>query len=133
MRSESAESKSIVIALFAYGKRYGEAIAGRWERASREGSVSTRRILQTIEIKDEFAGFIEAVGREPRVEKAASPVSGGGAGSVAEDEEKLGDCWIFEDRFHPEGFPRECELCRSGDRLIVIGTDESGERNCLLR
>ena len=72
-----------MIALFAYGKRYGEAIAGRRERTSREGSVSTRGIFQAIEIKHKLAGFIEAVGGKPRIEEAASSVRGRGAGGVA--------------------------------------------------
>src|ERR1700687_4722467 len=79
---------SIVIALLADGKRNGKPVALRRERAGRVGSVGTRGILTAIEIEHELAGFIEAVGGEAGIEKAAGPVSGRGTGRVGKDEEK---------------------------------------------
>src|SRR6266852_5792732 len=108
-----------MVALLAYGKRDGKAVAGRRERACRVGSVGARRIFKAIEIEHELAGFIEAVGGEAGVEKAAGLVSGGGAGRVAKNEEKLGDGGIFEDGLKPECFSSESEFRRAGDGLVI--------------
>lgn len=86
-----------------------------------------------IEIEHELAGFIEAVGGETGIEKSAGTVSGGDAGRVAKNEEKLGDGGIFEDRLNPEYFSREREFRGTGNGLIVAGADESGECDGLER
>src|SRR5712692_182809 len=122
-----------MVALLAYGKRDGKAVARRGERAGREGSVSARRIFQAIEIEHELTGFIETVGGEAGIEKAAGLVSGGGAGRVAKDEEKFGDGGIFEDWLKPKCYSRESEFRGTGDGLVVVCADQSGERNRLLR
>jgi hypothetical protein len=77
----------IVVAFFADGERDGETVAGRREWASRKRSVGARGILEAIEIENEFAGFVEAVGRETGVEKAAGGISVRGTGGVTQDEE----------------------------------------------
>lgn len=122
-----------MIALLANGKRDGKPVARRRERAGRIRSIGTWWIFQAIEIEHELAGFIEAVGGESGIEKAAGAISGGGAGRVAKNEEKLGDIGIFEDGLDPECFSREREFRGTGNGLIVAGADESGECDGLVR
>ena len=122
-----------MIALLANGKRDGKPIARRRKRAGRIGSVVAGGIFQAIEVEHELAGFIEAVGRERCIEKAAGTVSGGRTGRVAQNEEKLGDDGIFEDRLKPEYFSRENKFCGARNGLIVAGADESGEGDGFVR
>ena len=122
-----------MIALLADGKRDGEPVALRWERAGRVGSVGTRGIFKAIEIEHELAGPIEAVGGEAGIEKAAGSVSGRGTGRVAKNEEKLCDGGIFEDGLKPKCFSSESEFHGTGNGLIVGGADESDEGDGLVR
>ena len=127
------ESGSIVIALLADGKGDGKAVAGRGERAGGKGSVGARRILQAIEIEDQLARFVESVGGETGVKKAASAVGSRRAGGVAKNEEEFGHGGIFEDGLEAECFSGESEFSGAWDRLIVIGADECSESDDLGR
>src|ERR1700693_5092361 len=100
----------IVITLLADGQRNAEAISLWRIRASGIGRVSAGGIFESIEIENEFAGRGEAVIGKNGVEKTASFVSGGGAGGVAKDEEKLSGGGIFEDRFETIGFSGESKF-----------------------
>ncbi len=122
-----------MIALLADGERNGNPVARRGERAGRVGSVGTRGIFEAIEIEHELAGFIEAVGGEAGIEKAAGAVSGRGTGRVAKNEEKLCDGGVFEDGFKPKCFSRKTEFRGAGNGLIVGGADESDECDGLVR
>src|SRR5712692_8042709 len=122
-----------MVALLAYGKREGKAVAGRRERACRVGSVGARRIFKAIEIEHELAGFIEAVGGEAGIEKAAGTVSCRSTGRIAKNEEQLCDDGIFEDGLKPKCFSSESEFRGTGNGLIVGGADESGESDGLVR
>ena len=93
-----------MVALFAHRKGNRQAIARRWERASRIGSVRTGRILQMIEIEHKLAGFIEPVRRKARVQKAARSVRRRGAGGVAQNEEKFRGGIVFHDGLKLVGF-----------------------------
>src|SRR5260370_28447152 len=118
---------SIVIALLADGKRDGEPVALRRERTGRVGSVGTRRVFKAIEIEHELAGFIEAVGGEAGIEKAAGAVSGRGTGRVAENEAELCDGGVLQDGIKPESFSRNTRCSGARDALIVGGRDQSYE------
>jgi len=124
---------SVVIALLADRKRDGEPVALRRERAGRVGSVGTRGIFKAVEIEHELAGFIEAVGGEAGIEKAAGTVSCRSTGRIAQNEEKLCDGGIFEDGLKPKCFSSESEFRGTGNGLIVGGADESGECDGLVR
>src|SRR6266446_5765837 len=60
------ERRLFMIAFFADGERNGETIAGRRERASGKRCVCAGRIFHAIEIENELAGFVEAVGGKTR-------------------------------------------------------------------
>jgi len=122
-----------VIALLADRKWDGKPVSGRRERACRIGCVSARRIFQAIEIEREFARSIEAVGGKAGVEKTAGAVSGRGAGRVAKNEKKLCGGGIFQNGLQTKCFSREAEFRDAGNRLIVAGADESGERDGFVR
>ena len=76
-----------MVAFFADRQRNEEAITGRRKRAGGKCRVRAGRILEAIEIQNKLAGFVEAIGRETGVEKAAGGVRRGGAGGVTQDEE----------------------------------------------
>ena len=122
-----------MIALFPDGKRDGQPVALRRERAGRKRRVGTRRVFKAIEIEHELAGFIEAVGGEAGIEKAASTVGGRRAGRVAKNEEKFRFSGIFEDGLNPKCFSCQSEFRNAGDGLIVVGADEGGERDGFVR
>ncbi len=124
---------SIVIALFADGKRDGKPVARRWKGAGGIGRVGARRIFQTIEIEHKFAGFIEAAGGEAGIEKTASTVGGRRAGRVAKNEEKFRGCGIFEDGLKPKCFSCQTELRDAGNGLIVARAYKSGEGDGFVR
>jgi len=119
-----------VVALLAHGEGDGEAISLRRERAGGEGRVGTRRIFEVVEIEDELARFVYAVGRETGVEEAASAVGGGAAGSITKDEEKFCDGGIFDDGFEAERFSGKGEFRGAGDGLLVAGSHQGDEGNC---
>ena len=75
-----------MIAFFADRERNEETIAGRRKRAGGKRSVSTGRILESIEVENKFAMFVEAAGRKTGVEKAAGGVCRRGARGVTQDE-----------------------------------------------
>jgi hypothetical protein len=58
-----------------------------------------------VEIEDDLAGFLETIGGQAGVEKAASLVRGRPAGRIAKNEEKFWLGWIFEDRFEAIRLP----------------------------
>ncbi len=122
-----------MITLLADGKRDGEPVALRRERAGRVGSVGTGGIFKAVEIEHELAGFIEAVGGEAGIQKAAGTVRDRGTGRIAKNEEKLCDGGIFEDGLKPKCFSSENEFRGTGNGLIVAGADESGESDGLVR
>ncbi len=122
-----------MVPLLADGEGNGEPVSGWRKRARGEGSVGARRIFEAIEIQDEFAGFVETVGGEAGIEEPAGTVGGRGTGGVAEDEEKFGDGGIFEDGFEAECFPGESEFGGARNGLIVVGADQSGERDSFWR
>ncbi len=76
-----------MIALLADGKGDGKAVARRREGAGGIGSVGARRILEAIEIEDQLARFVEPVGGETGVKKAASAVGSRRAGGVVMEGE----------------------------------------------
>ena len=82
-----------------------------------------------IEIEDELAEFVEAIGGEAGVEEAAGAVGGRGAGGIAENEEKLGHRGIFKDRLETKRFSLQRKFGCSGNGLIVFGADQRGERD----
>jgi hypothetical protein len=123
------ENSSIVIPLLADRKGDGEPIAWWRKRARGEGRVGARRIFEAIEIEDQLARFVQAVGGKAGVEEAAGAISGRGAGGVAENEEKLGDDGIFQDGLEAESFSGKNEFGSAGNGLIVIGANERGERD----
>src|SRR5467141_349391 len=112
---------SIVITLLADGKRDGEPVALRRERAGRVGSVGTGGVLKTIEIEHELAGFIEAVGGEAGIQKAAGTVRG------ADDR---GESEVF---VRGIGNPSGGHTIGGGLRVPVefAETDDSGRRRIL--
>src|SRR5260370_8264736 len=118
---------SIVIALLADGKRDGKPVALRRERAGRVGSVSTRGVFKAIEIEHELAGFIEAVGGEAGIEKAAGAVSGRGTGRVAKNEEKLCDGGVLEDGVKPKCFSPKTEF-RGAGHVLIVGAAEDRDQ-----
>ncbi len=125
--------KLFLVALLADGKGDRKPVA-RWGKgAGGKGSVGARRIFEAIEIEDEFAGFVEAARGEAGIEEAAGAVGGSGAGCIAEDEEKFGDGGIFENGFETEGFSGEREFGDARNGLIVVGADEGGECDGLVR
>lgn len=65
-----------MIALLAGGQGDGQAIPLRGERAGGKGSVGAWRIFEVVEIEDELAGLLNAVGWETGVEKAAGAIGG---------------------------------------------------------
>jgi hypothetical protein len=128
-RRRKKEKGLVVIALLADRKGNKEPVAGWRKRARGKRSVGARRIFETIEIEDEFAGLVEAICGEAGVKETAGAVSGRGAGGVAEDKEKLGDRGIFQDRLEVKCFSGENEFGSARDGLIVARADERGERD----
>src|SRR5262249_39728821 len=104
-----------MVTLFADGERNREAVA-RWRKRARgERRVRAGRILEVIEVEDEFTELVDAIGGEASVEESAGGIGGSGAGSIAKDEEKFGDGGIFEDRFEAIGFSGELEFGGAGN------------------
>jgi hypothetical protein len=124
---------SIVIALFADRQRNGKPVAPWRKRAGGIGSVSAWRIFQAVEVELQLAGFIEAIGGKAGIEKTAGSVRCCGAGRIAKNEEKLCDRGIFKNGLQTKCFSREAEFRGAGNGLIVARTDESGERDGLVR
>ena len=75
-----------MVSLFPDWERDWEPIARRRERARGKWRVGAWRILKVIEIENKFARFVEAVGWQPGVEKAAGGIRRPGAGGIAQDE-----------------------------------------------
>jgi hypothetical protein len=122
-----------VVALFADWEGHGQAIAWWRERAGGKGRVSARRIFQVVEVEDKLAGFLKAVRGEPGVEKAASRVSRGCAGGVAEDEKESGFLGILQDRLDAIGLPSKRKFGSPRNGLIVVRSDKGGEPDSFLR
>jgi hypothetical protein len=76
-----------------------------------------------IEIDNEFARFIEAVGWGSRCEGSGRPRRGGGAGGVAEHEEELSFIWILDEGLDAEDFVVESEFAGDGNGLVGAGDD----------
>jgi len=76
--------------------------------------------------------LIEAVGGEAGVEKPAGPISGCGTRFVAKNEEKFCDRWIFKYGFQVKCRSRKDEFRGAGNRLVIAGADERGERDGLM-
>lgn len=124
---------SVVVALFAGGKRDGQAIAGRRKRARRVRSVGAGGIFEFVEIENKFAGLAESVGGEAGIEKTAGRIGGGGAGGVLENEEKLLGIGLLENGFEAIGFSIKREFGGAGNGLRVRRVRESDEHDGLWR
>src|SRR5579864_9003812 len=116
-----------MVALLAYGEGNGEAILLWRERASSEWGVGAGRIFETIEIENEVAWVVEAMIGEGGVEKAAGAVGFRGAGSVAEDKEKLFDGGVLENGIEAIRFGAKGKFRGARNLRGVTGTDQRGD------
>ena len=113
----------VAVAFFAGGDGDGEAVLVGGEGAGGVGGVAAGRVVGEVEVDDEGAGFVDAVGGEAGGEEAAGAVGGGAAGEVAEVEE---EGFSFDERFELIGLAVDLEfgIARS---LLFAGLAEDVE------
>jgi hypothetical protein len=105
----------LAVTLFACGDGNGQAILVWRQRAGGVGGVAAGRVVGVVEVDDEGAGLVDAVGGEGGGEEAARAVGGGAAGGVAEVEE---EGVTFEEGIEADGLTVEGELGVAGGWLV---------------
>src|SRR5216683_3720798 len=123
----------LMVALLADGERNGKAVLFWRKRAGGERGVGAGGIFEAIEIEEEFAGVVEPVIGEAGGEEAAGGVGLGGAGGVAQDEEKLFNGGIFENGVKAIGFCVEGKFGGAGNLRGIAGADQRGDGEGFLR
>src|SRR5260370_3974391 len=123
----------LMVALLADGERNGKGVLCWRKGAGGERGVGAGGIFEAIEIEDQCAGVVEPVIGEGGVEEAAGGVGLGGAGGVAQNEEKLFDGGIFENGVEAIGFSVERKFGGAGNLRGIAGADQRGDGEGFLR
>src|SRR5260370_3382107 len=123
----------LMVALLADGERNGKAVLFWRKRAGGERGVGAGEMFAGIEIEEEFSGVVEPVIGEAGVEEAGGGVGLGGAGGVAQNEEKLFDGGIFENGVEAIGFSVEGKFGGAGNLRGIAGADQRGDGEGFLR
>src|SRR5260370_31377641 len=122
-----------MVALLAYGAGNGKAVLFWRKGAGGERGVGAGGIFEAIEIEEEFSGVVEPVIGEAGVEEAAGGVGLGGAGGVAQNEEKLFVAGIFENGVEAIGFSVEGKFGGAGNLRGIAGADHRADGEGFLR
>src|SRR5260370_16142645 len=117
----------LMVALLADGERNGKAVLLWRKGAGGERGVGAGWIFEAIEIEEEFSGVVEPVIREAGVEEAASAVGLGGAGGVAQNQEKLFDGGILENGVAAIGCSGAGKFGRLAHLFAVEGGDDPAD------